>query len=98
MSAADIDVALGFFLLAWTIFTAMLMVAVLRTNVALSTTFGALIITFVLLTSSHLMHSHTLEQLGGWMGLLTAALAFYTAFAGVVNETWKRVVLPVWKI
>ena len=98
MSAADTDVALGFFLLSWTIFTAMLMVAVLRTNVALSSTFGALIVTFVLLTSSHLMHSHTLEQLGGWMGLLTAALAFYTAFAGVVNETWKRAVLPVWKI
>lgn len=98
MSATDIDVALGFFLLSWTIFTAMLMVAVLRTNVALSCTFGALIVTFALLTSSHLTHSHTLEQLGGWMGLLTATLAFYTAFAGVVNETWKRTVLPVWKI
>lgn len=97
-SPADVDVALGFFLLSWTIFTAMLMVAVLRTNVALSSTFGALIVTFVLLTSSHLMHSHTLEQLAGWMGLLTAGLAFYTAFAGVVNETWKRAVLPVWKI
>lgn len=96
--AADVDVALGVFLLAWTIFTAMLTVAVLRTNLALATTFGALIVTFVLLTSSHLLHSHTLERLGGWMGLLTAGLAFYTAFAGVVNETWKRTVFPVWKI
>jgi succinate-acetate transporter protein len=31
------------------------------------------------------------------MGLLTAALAFYTVGAGVVNETWKRSVLPVWR-
>ncbi len=97
-SAVDVDVALGFFLLGWTIFTAMLTVAVLRTNLALASTFVALIITFVLLTSGHLLHSHTLEQAGGWMGLLTAGLAFYTALAGVVNETWKRSVLPVWKI
>lgn len=96
--AADVDLALGFFLLAWTIFTAMLMVAVLRTNRALASTFGVLIVTFVLLTSSHLMQSHTLERLAGWTGLLTAALAFYTALAGVVNETWKRPVLPVGKI
>ena len=57
----------------------MLTVAVLRTNLALATTFVALIVTFVLLTSSQLrQHSHTLERLGGWMGLLTAGLAFYT--------------------
>ena len=96
-SAADVDIALGFFLLAWTIFTALLTVAVLRTNGALTTTFIVLTATFVVLTSSHFLHSHGLERLGGWLGLLTAGLAFYTAFAGVVNETWKRAVLPVWK-
>lgn len=95
--AADVDTALGFFLLAWTIFTAMLTVAVVRTNGALTTTFVVLSVTFVALTSSHFLHSHTLEQVGGWLGLVTAGLAFYTAFAGVVNETWKRAVLPIWK-
>jgi succinate-acetate transporter protein len=31
------------------------------------------------------------------MGIVTALLAWYAAMAGVVNETWKRPVLPLWK-
>jgi succinate-acetate transporter protein len=96
--ANDVDIALGFFLLAWTIFTAMMTVAVLRTNWALATTFIVLVITFVLLAAGHFAHSESLEKLGGWLGLVTALLAFYCAFAGVVNGTWKRQVIPVWKI
>lgn len=95
---ADIDIALGFFLLSWTIFTAIMMIAVLRTNRALIATFGVLVVTFVLLTAGHFLQSEPLEELGGWAGLVTAGLAFYTAFAGVVNETWKQPVIPVWKV
>jgi succinate-acetate transporter protein len=97
MTAKDVDTALGFFLLSFTIFTAIMTVAVLRTNMALTVTFGVLIITFVALTSGHFLHSNTLEVIGGWLGIATALCAFYTAMAGVVNETWKRPVLPVGK-
>ena len=69
----------------------------LRTNGALTATFIVLTATFILLACGHFLHSHTLEQIGGYIGLITAGLAFYTAMAGVVNETWKRAVLPVWK-
>ena len=31
-------------------------------------------------------------------GIVEVTSEFYTALAGVVNETWKRSVLPVWKI
>lgn len=95
MTADDVDIALGLFLLAWTIFTAVLTVAVLRTNRALTYTFLALIVTFIALTSGHFLHSSALETFGGYTGLVTAGLAFYTAAAGVINETWKRPVLPV---
>lgn len=97
-TADDRDVALGFFLLGWTIFTAILMIAVLRTNRALIATFAALTITFVLLVAGHFLHSDGLEQTGGWFGIVTAALAWYTALAGVVNETWKRPAIPIGKI
>jgi hypothetical protein len=30
------------------------------------------------------------EGLGGWLGLITAALAWYGSCAGVANVTWKR--------
>lgn len=95
---ADLDTALGLFLLAWTIFTAIMLIAALRTNGALILTFVALTITFILLMLGHFLQSATFEQMGGYFGLVTAGLAFYTAFAGVVNETWKRQVIPVFKV
>lgn len=97
-SIDDKDTALGLFLLSWTIFTVIMLIAALRTNVALILTFVALTITFILLTSGHFTHNKDLEIFGGYTGLVTAALAFYTGMAGVVNETWKRSVFPVFKI
>ena len=32
---------------------------------------------------------------GGWVGLLTALLAWYASAAGVINETHGKVVLPL---
>jgi hypothetical protein len=93
-----IDTALGYFLLAWTVFTVMMLVAALRTNAALVVTFTALTVTFVLLVIGHFQHSASLEKLGGWLGLVTAACALYTAAAGVIAETWKRPVLPLGRI
>ena len=97
-SADAVDQALGYFLLSWTVFTAVLLVASLRTNGALIATFLVLTVTFVLLALGHFGHSESLEKLGGWLGILTAALALYAAAASVINETWKRPVLPQWKI
>ena len=97
-SADAVDQALGYFLLSWTVFTAVLLIASLRTNGALIATFLVLTVTFVLLALGHFGHSESLEKLGGWLGILTAALALYAAAASVINETWKRPVLPQWKI
>jgi hypothetical protein len=98
VSADDKDIALGFFLLAWLIFSLILTLAVAKTNGALFATFLILDVTFVLLAAGHFMHSSGLEVLGGWLGIVTAFFAWYTAAAGVVNETWKRPVLPIWKL
>jgi len=97
-SVHDIDQALGYFLLAWTIFTVMLLVASLRTNLGLVATFVALTATFVFLTLGRFAQSESLEKVGGWLGLLTAAFAIYSAAVAVVNATWKRQVLPVGKL
>jgi succinate-acetate transporter protein len=34
-------------------------------------------------------------KIGGWVGLVTAAAAWYASFAGVTNSTFGRTVLPV---
>jgi succinate-acetate transporter protein len=58
-------------------------------------TFLALWITFGLLAGGEWTGSGLVRMAGGYMGLLTAALAFYLSAADVINEVHGRVVLPV---
>ena len=39
-----------------------------------------------------------MTHVGGWLGLITAVLAWYCSLAAVTNATWKRIVLPVWPL
>jgi succinate-acetate transporter protein len=40
--------------------------------------------------------STSMTKIGGYLGLLTALVAWYASFAGVLNNTAKRVILPTW--
>jgi succinate-acetate transporter protein len=71
-------------------------VGVFRTNTAVMAVFAVLTVTFLVLAIGKFQDSSGMTKLGGWLGLATAVLAWYASFAGVTNETWKRVVLPVW--
>jgi succinate-acetate transporter protein len=93
---ADAASATGLFLLAWTIFTAYMTVAAVRTSVAVLAVFVVLTATFLALTVATYSGSVGLAHLGGWLGLATAALAWYASFAGVANATFQKTVLPVW--
>jgi len=92
--AANAATATGMFLLVFTIFTAYMAIAALRTNVALVLVFAFLFLTFLFLTIGELGNSTGAGKLGGWLGLITAVLAWYTSFAVVLNSTFKRTVLP----
>ncbi len=89
---AGLGVAL--FLIAFGIFTLYMTVAALRTSSALLAVFAALTLTFFALGFGA-MGAGGLTVLGGYLGIITALLAWYASFAGVVNSTFKRVVLPV---
>jgi succinate-acetate transporter protein len=75
--------ALGFFLLGWTIFTLLLFFGTLRINMALVVVFALLFLTFLALTIGFLGAGAGLIQIGGWLGILTALAAWYTALAGI---------------
>lgn len=92
---AQAGTATGLFLLVFTIVTAYLTVAALRTTGALIAVFVLLTLTFLFLTIGALAGSDGIGRIGGWIGIVTAVAAFYASFAVVVNETWKRPVLPV---
>jgi uncharacterized protein len=95
LPAADAGTATGLFLLAWTIFTAYMTVAALRTTGAVAAVFVVLLLTFLCLTIAELAGSVGFGTIGGYLGLLTAALAWYASFAGVTNATFGKTVLPV---
>ena len=92
--AADVPQAVGVFLLGWTIFTAYMIIPSLRVSAAVATVFILLTITFVLLTIGAFQSNMTLNHWGGYFGIATAAVAWYTSFAGVVNETFKKAIIP----
>jgi succinate-acetate transporter protein len=88
--------ATGLFLLAWTIFTLYMTVCTFRLNGALVAVFVFLSLTFIALTIGQFNENASLLKIGGWLGLVTAALAWYTSFAGVASSVFKRSVVPVW--
>jgi len=83
---ADVAEAVGVFLLGR-----------LRVSGAVLAVFVALTVTFVLLTIGAL-NSSIGAKAGGWFGVVTATLAFYASAAGVVNETFKKPLLPVFPL
>jgi len=84
----------GFFLLGWTIFTGILLLASLRTTAALILLFVLLFVTFILLTIGEFTGGST-SQLGGYFGLATAAVAWYAAAAGLLISGKSAFTLPV---
>jgi succinate-acetate transporter protein len=93
-SANDVGNALGVFLLAWGIFTLYMTVAATRVSGAVLAVFALLTLTFFLLALGDFASSETWTKLGGYVGLLTALAAWYASFAGVVNFTFQRTVMP----
>ena len=91
-------VGVGAFLLAWTLFTAFMTIAAAKTTRVLYAVFIVLTATFVFLTIGAFAAQQALTHIGGWLGLLTAALAWYVSASVVINSTWKRTVLPVWPV
>jgi succinate-acetate transporter protein len=87
--------AVGLYLIAWGIFTLYMFVASLRTTAAVALVFLLLTLTFFALGIGNAGAHTNVVKLGGWLGIVTAAAAWYASFAVVTNSTFGRTVLPV---
>ena len=87
--------ALGYYLLAWTIYTALLTICVLRTNVVLLTLLVLLVLTLGSLSISFLAGSSTFQTIGGYLGIITSIVAGYLGLAGLLPYSNPRISLPV---
>ena len=93
--AGSLSSAVGLYLWAWAIFTTYMFVASLRTTGAIALVFLLLSVTFILLAAGNSGDNTDVIKWGGYVGLATAAAAWYASFAAVVNSTFRRTVLPV---
>ena len=95
---------LGLYLWMWGIFTAYMFIASLRTTGAVAAVFLLLAITFIVLGIGNSALAGTAHvtngtiKLGGYIGLVTAIVAWYASFAGVINSTFGRTIAPVWPL
>jgi succinate-acetate transporter protein len=99
LKPADIDNGLAWFLLAFAIFNTYMLLWSLRVNIAVMGVFLTLEITEILLVIGFFNlaqgKSDWMLHAGGWMGIVTAAVAWYTSAAGVVNGMSPTPVVPV---
>ena len=98
-TGSDLTNALAWFLFAFAVFNTYMLIASTRVNGAVFLVFLTLEITEILLVIGffNLSHGGTEWWLhaGGWAGIVTAAVAWYTSAAGVVNGMSPIPVMPV---
>ncbi|GAA3521615.1 acetate uptake transporter [Actinocatenispora rupis] len=92
---AQLNNDLGWILLAFAIFNVYMLVASTQVNEAVFGVFLTLQATEVLLFIGAFSSNATITKIGGYVGVVTAAVAWYTSFAGVLNGTAGRTVLKV---
>jgi succinate-acetate transporter protein len=95
---SEVDSALGLYLWTWGIFTTYMFVASLRTTGAIALVFLLLAATFIILGIGNSAGNASTIKLGGWVGIVTAAAAWYASFAAVINSTFGRIVAPVFPL
>ncbi|MGH3159007.1 MAG: acetate uptake transporter [Streptosporangiaceae bacterium] len=92
-AAANHD--LGWILLAWAIFNTYMLICSTGVNMAVFGVFITLEATEIILFAGFFANNTSLIQAGGYLGVLTALVAWYTSAAGVMNGLRGRVVFPV---
>jgi succinate-acetate transporter protein len=89
------SVAMGWYLMAWGVFTGLMFIGTLRINRSLQVVFFTLTLLFVLLAIGDWTGNETITKIAGWEGIVVGLSAVYAAMAQVWNELYGRVVLPV---
>jgi uncharacterized protein len=92
---AQVDNDLGWILLAFAIFNAYMLLWATQVNMAVFLVFLTLQATEIVLFIGNFASSENTIKIGGYVGILTAAVAWYASAAGVINGITGRRVLAV---
>jgi succinate-acetate transporter protein len=88
---------LGWILLAFAIFNTYMLLMATQVNMAVFLVFLTLELTEIFLAIGNFSSSPGLSQVGGYIGLVTALVAWYTSAAGLSAGIGGRILLPVGK-
>jgi hypothetical protein len=83
------------YLIVWGVFTLLLFFGTLRLSRALQFVFATLTVLFFLLALGDYSGNVTIKHFAGYEGIICGASAIYTGVAGLLNELYGRIVLPV---
>ena len=88
---------LGWILLAFAIFNTYMLLMATQVNMAVFLVFLTLELTEIFLFIGNFTSNAGLSQVGGYIGVVTALVAWYTSAAGVSAGIGGRILLPVGK-
>lgn len=92
----DLNYALGIYLMAWGIFSLLMMIAAHRTTVLLVVLFFTVFMTFLMLSIGKFkMGDLYFQRAGGVFGIIAAAQAWYGAMAALLTSKQSVFQLPV---
>src|SRR6266568_5063520 len=86
----------GWFLVAWTLFTVILWIGSLRIHGAMAVTFTTLLIGFILLDLAHFGYP-ALTVVAGYELMVCALAAWYMMARVILNDAYGREILPAGK-
>jgi len=99
LATAGVANAVAWFLVAFAIFNTYMLLWSARVSLAVFGVFATLEATEIILAIGFFREAHGyspyITHIGGWVGIATAAVAWYTSAAGVVNGMAGQTVVPV---
>ena len=93
--AAASEVAMGYYLLLWGIFTGFMFIGTLKHNKATQVVFGSLTILFILLALGDFVGNHTITMIAGFEGIFCGLSAIYSAMGQILNAEYGKEVMPL---
>ncbi|HEY4109733.1 acetate uptake transporter [Puia sp.] len=93
--AAPSEGAMVAYLATWGVFTLLLFFGTLKLSRALQFVFATLTILFFLLALGDYTGNSGIKHFAGYEGIICGASAIYTGMAGLLNEVYGKIVLPI---
>lgn len=95
LATAPDDLSKAAYLSMWGLFTLVMFVGTLKLSRGLQVIFISLAVLFFLLALGDITGIETITIIAGYEGIFTGAAAIYVGLAEVINETYKKEVLPI---